>query len=61
LLRQLYKAANESLADHRVQSIETAKQQFKAFEKTWEDAVEAFTKIKASCREIDQHFSLRFL
>jgi hypothetical protein len=46
LLRQLYKTENESLADNRDQYIETAKQQFKAFENTWEDAVEAFTKIK---------------
>jgi len=61
LLRQLYKTENESLADHRGQYIEIAKQQFKAFEKTWEDTVEAFTKIKAYCRELDQQFSLMFL
>ncbi len=50
LLGQLYKTANESLADHRNLYIETAKQQFQAFEKTWEDAVEAFAKIKTYCR-----------
>ncbi|ETW94890.1 MAG: hypothetical protein ETSY1_32930 [Candidatus Entotheonella factor] len=51
LLGQLYKTESESLADKRNQYIETAKQQYQAFEKTWEDAVEAFAKIKTYCRE----------
>ncbi len=51
LLGQLYKTVHESLADNRNQYIETAKQQFNAFEKTWEDTVEAFAKIKTYCRE----------
>ncbi len=51
LLGHLYKTANEALTDNRNPYIETAKQQFKAFEKTWEDAVEAFAKIKTYCRK----------
>jgi hypothetical protein len=50
LLRQLFKMANESTIYKRDQCVETAKQQFKVFEKTWEDTVEAFTKIKDYCR-----------
>ncbi len=51
LLGQLYKTAREPLADNRNQYIATAKQQFQAFEQTWEDAVEAFARIKTYCRE----------
>ncbi len=51
LLGALYKTVNGSLADNRKQYIETAKQQFNAFEKTWEEAVEGFAKIKTYCRE----------
>jgi hypothetical protein len=58
LLGQLYKTTNESLHDLRPQYIETAKQQFQAFEKTWEDAVEAFTNIKLHCREASAKPSL---
>jgi hypothetical protein len=58
LLRQLYKTANELLADNRDQYIATAKQQFNAFEQTWEDAVEAFAKIKTYCRETNTPPSL---
>lgn len=51
LLGQLYQAENASLADNRHQYIETAKQQFNAFEKTWAEVVEAFVQIKVHCRE----------
>lgn len=51
LLGQLYQTAQEPLAGHRQHYIETAKQQFQAFEQTWEDAVEAFARIKTYCRE----------
>lgn len=59
LLGQLYKTANAALADNRHQYIETAKRHFNAFEKTWEDAVEAFANIRACCREAATHPSLR--
>jgi len=58
LLKQLYQTANESLADNRDQYIATARQQFNAFEQTWEDAVEAFAKIKTYCREANTYPSL---
>jgi hypothetical protein len=61
LMGQLYKTANELLSDHRKQYIETAKQQFNAFEKTWEDVVEAFAKIKMYCREAEPHPSWMLL
>jgi hypothetical protein len=51
VLGQLYKMAQEPLDDHRNQYIETAKQQFSAFETTWEDVVEAFANIQIYCRE----------
>lgn len=57
LLGQLYKTSQESFAANRERYIETAKKQYQAFERTWEDAVEAFARIKTYCREAEKQAS----
>ena len=51
VLGLLYQAAQAPMAERREQCLAAAKEQFSAFETTWEDAVEAFAHIKAHCRQ----------
>ena len=50
LLDHLYRQAHQPVATHRALYVKTAKKQFLALHRAWEEAVEGYTATKYECR-----------